>query len=69
MFVTLEVSRLSGWLNADAPCRVTPKHMDGDTGEGGARACGGGGWHAACTEEPTGHCGHGTRAGVRTLNM
>ena len=25
--------------------------------------------HAACTEEPTGHCGHGTRAGSRTLNM
>ena len=22
MDVTLEVSRLSGWLNADAPCRV-----------------------------------------------
>ena len=22
MFVTLEVSRLSGWLNADALCRV-----------------------------------------------
>ena len=22
MFVTLEVSKLSGWLNADAPCRV-----------------------------------------------
>ena len=21
MFVTLDVSRLSGWLNADAPCR------------------------------------------------
>ena len=24
---------------------------------------------AACTEELTGHCGRGTRAGVRTLNM
>ena len=23
MFVTLEVSKLSGWLNADAPCRVS----------------------------------------------
>ena len=23
MVVTLDVSRLSGWLNADAPCRVT----------------------------------------------
>jgi hypothetical protein len=25
MVVTLEVSRLSGWLNADAPCRVERK--------------------------------------------
>ena len=23
MVVTLDVSRLSGWLNADAPCQVT----------------------------------------------
>ena len=23
MFVTLEVSKASGWLNADAPCRVS----------------------------------------------
>ena len=56
MSVTLEVSRLSGWLNADAPCRVAPRHMEGDTGVGGARARGGGvRVHAACTEEPTGH--------------
>ena len=35
MFVTLDVSRLSGWLNAEAPCRVTRRHMEGDTpGEG-----------------------------------
>ena len=26
MFVTLEVSRLSGWLNADAPCQVGREH-------------------------------------------
>jgi hypothetical protein len=26
MDVTLEVSRLSGWLNADAYCRVERKH-------------------------------------------
>ena len=26
MFATLDVSRLSGWLNADAPCRVKGKH-------------------------------------------
>ena len=34
MFVTLEVSRLSGWLNADAPCRVKGKHRR----RGGMRA-------------------------------
>eukprot|EP00964_Phaeocystis_antarctica_P159895 scaffold131124_cov63-Phaeocystis_antarctica.AAC.3 len=56
MPVTLDVSRLSGWLNADAPCRVTPKHVEGDTGVGGARTRGGGAAvQAACTEEPTGH--------------
>ena len=56
MVVTLDVSKLSGWLNADARCRVTPRHVEGDTGVGGARARGGGvAVHAACTEEPTGH--------------
>ena len=30
MFVTLDVSRLSGWLNADAACRVTTELMEGD---------------------------------------
>ena len=39
MFVTLDVSRLSGWLNADAACRVTTELMEGDM-RGGARACG-----------------------------
>ena len=44
MSVTLDVSRLSGWLNADAPCRV-----ERGSKEGGA-ACGQGdgrvGWGA-----------------------
>ena len=44
MFATLDVSRLSGWLNADAPCRV-----ERGSKEGGA-ACGQGdgrvGWGA-----------------------
>ena len=31
MLVTLDVLRLRGWLNADAPCRVTPRHVEGDT--------------------------------------
>ena len=53
MFVTRDVSRLSGWLNAEAPCRVTRRHMEGDTpgegregveGGGGARSVHGGSW-------------------------
>ena len=50
MFATLDVSRLSGWLNADAPCRES---KEGHTvrgavyGSGGSRR-----WttttHAAC---------------------
>ena len=39
MFVTLEVSKLSGWLNADADCRE-PK--GGHTLPGEVRAAGGG---------------------------
>ena len=64
MVVTLDVSRLSGWLNADAPCRVAPRHVGGDTGGlGGARARGGGvAVHAACTEDRL-DTGHGTRKG------
>ena len=56
--VTLDVSRLSGWLNAEAPCRVTRRHMEGDTpGEGREGVVGGSG-------ERSGHggsLGHGTR--------
>ena len=37
MFVTLDVSKLSGWLNADAPCRVRRERI------GGGAACGQGG--------------------------
>ena len=31
IFVTLDVSRLSGWLNAYASCRVTPRRVEGGT--------------------------------------
>ena len=62
MFVTLDVSRLSGWLNADAPCRVTTELTEGDMrGHEGVRVEA---VDAACTEGPTGHWGHGTRAGA-----
>ena len=53
--VTLDVSKVSGWLNAYADCRVAQRHMEGDTGGlRGARARGGAmAVLAACTEEPT----------------
>ena len=41
MFVTLEVSKLSGWLNADAYCRVERRAYG--AGRGAAREAGGGG--------------------------
>ena len=39
MDVTLDVSRLSGWLNANAPCRVTRESIGGGAtcGQGGGR--------------------------------
>eukprot|EP00964_Phaeocystis_antarctica_P045218 scaffold26019_cov69-Phaeocystis_antarctica.AAC.1 len=40
MFVTLEVSKLSGWLNADACCRVP--RMAYDAGRGAGQEAGGG---------------------------
>ena len=57
MVVTLDVSKLSGWLNADADCRVTPRHLEGERGLGGARRgrVAAVAVHAAYTEEPTGH--------------
>ena len=63
--VTLDVSRLSGWLNAEAPCRVTRRHMEGDApGEGRGGVGGGRG-------ERSGHggsWGQGARGG-HTMNM
>ena len=52
MDVTLDVSRLSGWLNADAFCRVEKRAYDAGRGvgrgpEGGAVAAA----HAACKGE------------------
>ena len=53
MFVTLEVSQLSGWLNADAICRESKgghAMRGGGCGPGSWRAWwGGGGAKAACT--------------------
>jgi len=53
MFVTLEVSRLSGWLNADAFCRVEREGhaMRGEVRAGEARGFGAAAAQAACTEK------------------
>jgi len=71
IFVTLDVSKLSGWLNTDADCRVERRACD--VGRGAARQAGGR-WvaatQAACAREgPTqGWGGHRARA-ERTKNM
>ena len=69
MFVTLDVSKLSGWLKADAPCRVERRAYDAERGAG--REAGGGGRprrHAACIGEL--NCRLGTGHGKeRTSNM
>ena len=68
--LTPDVSKLSGWLNADACCRGTPRRMSSATrGMGGAKAkaCGGGGGaRSVCTEEPTGHLARPRVRGGRT---
>ena len=64
MVVTLDVSKLSGWLKADASCQCTRRHMEGDPGVGGGRVRGsGGGARSVHGGEPSRHCGHGKRAG------
>ena len=68
MPMTLDVSRLSGWLNAFAPCPVTPSHVVGDMGAWGVRGPEAAvAVLAACTEELTGQSLSAARArGVRT---
>eukprot|EP00964_Phaeocystis_antarctica_P032604 scaffold18456_cov30-Phaeocystis_antarctica.AAC.1 len=67
MSVTLDVSKLSGWLNADADCRVARRAYDA----GGMRAerrkrRGATAAHAACRREPEwGSAGRGTRGAYR----
>ena len=64
MFVTLDVSKLSGWLNTDAYCRVARSAFEAGgmrverrKGRGAAAA------HAACRRGPEwGSVGRGTRA-------
>ena len=70
MFVTLEVSRLSGWLNADANCRV--KRGAWEEGRRAGRETGGRGVaavaQAACRGDPTAEAAGRARA-ERTKNM
>ena len=56
MSVTLDVSRLSGWLNADAPYRAKGEAQEGLRAdwEAGRRAAGGGG---ACSVLKGPDCG------------
>ena len=66
MFVTLDVSKLSGWLNADACCRVEREahiRRGARAGRGGGRACGdGGGASSVQAQDPTAEAaGGGTR--------
>ena len=71
MSVTLDVSKLSSWLNADAACRVERRACE--VGRGAARASREGvGWRSRNRhvhgEGPTQGCGGRARA-ERTRNM
>ena len=65
--VTPDVSKLSGWSNADACCRGTLEaHEEGDTGGGRARrrrCVGAEAVHAACARRNRLGTWHGTREG------
>ena len=52
MSVTLDVSRLSGWLNTVASCRVE-REASGEGPHADREAALGGGVQAACREDPT----------------
>ena len=71
MVVTLDVSKLSGWLNADASCRVERRAYDAGRGAGRER----GRWAAAARERHARGEGPAVKAGgaracaERTENM
>ena len=72
MVVTLEVSKLSGWLNADAPCRVKGRGMrcGARCGPGSGRACGAAAAQAASTGKARLKAWRpGHARGERTKNM
>eukprot|EP00964_Phaeocystis_antarctica_P048465 scaffold28065_cov57-Phaeocystis_antarctica.AAC.2 len=59
--MTLDVSKLSGWLNAAACCRVERRGVrcGARCGPRGGRACAGGSARAACTARGPGCEGWG----------
>ena len=70
MVVTLDVSKLSGWLNDDADCQVERRAWD--AGRGAAReACGRGvaATQSACTGRARLKAGGGRARAERTRNM
>ena len=73
MFVTLEVSKSSDWLNAVAHCRVERRAhamRSERCGPGGGRVWGGGGASGVHGEGPTAKAGaQGMRGAERTRNM
>eukprot|EP00964_Phaeocystis_antarctica_P057081 scaffold33736_cov50-Phaeocystis_antarctica.AAC.5 len=73
MSVTLDVSKLSGWLNADTDCRVERRAYDAERGavrEAGGRVPAAAHERHARREGPAVKAGGGYRAcAERTLNM
>jgi len=75
MFVTLEVSKLSGWLKADAPGRVEGRACDAGGERGGSRKvggpvwCGGGTTRGMHWDDPTQGLGAKRARAERTPNM
>ena len=72
MSVTLDVSKLSGWLNADAYCRVERRAYDADRGVGReAGGCGPAAAHErhAQREGPAVKAGGARACAERTPNM
>ena len=70
--MTLDVSKLSGWLNADASCRVERRACSvgrGAARPGGVRALGGGDAIDVHGEGPTQGCGGHRARAERTLNI
>ena len=71
LFVTLDMSKLSSWLNAVAYCRVErrPHATREECGPGGVMALGGGDAIGMHGEGPTQGCGGARARAERTKNI